>query len=192
MQSTLFGRSVVIGFLKSNILDCYPHPYWMRLSIKGFSHGLKTCHRHVFLTAFRIPTLTKRKKKTAQPGSLLLLVGVSGFEPEASWTRTKRDTKLRHTPIAYDIIMKIERIVKSQGSFCVFLLHSPILVYMPISISVCFRVPTTFAAVHMAWIQPPVTVSDHRGVFCYTSSAISSTSFRVSSQPMQGSVMDFP
>ncbi len=27
------------------------------------------------------------------------LVGVSGFEPEASWTRTKRDTKLRHTPI---------------------------------------------------------------------------------------------
>ena len=29
-----------------------------------------------------------------------ILVGVSGFEPEASWTRTKRDTKLRHTPIA--------------------------------------------------------------------------------------------
>ena len=28
------------------------------------------------------------------------MVGVSGFEPEASWTRTKRDTKLRHTPIA--------------------------------------------------------------------------------------------
>ncbi len=27
------------------------------------------------------------------------MVGVSGFEPEASWTRTKRDTKLRHTPI---------------------------------------------------------------------------------------------
>ena len=29
-----------------------------------------------------------------------ILVGVSGFEPEASWTRTKRDTKLRHTPLA--------------------------------------------------------------------------------------------
>ena len=28
------------------------------------------------------------------------MVGVSGFEPEASWTRTKRDTKLRHTPLA--------------------------------------------------------------------------------------------
>ncbi len=27
------------------------------------------------------------------------VVGVSGFEPEASWTRTKRDTKLRHTPM---------------------------------------------------------------------------------------------
>ena len=29
-----------------------------------------------------------------------MLVGVAGFEPAASWTRTKRDTKLRHTPIA--------------------------------------------------------------------------------------------
>ena len=28
----------------------------------------------------------------------LVMVGVSGFEPEVSWTRTKRDTKLRHTP----------------------------------------------------------------------------------------------
>ena len=27
------------------------------------------------------------------------MVGVSGFEPEVSWTRTKRDTKLRHTPM---------------------------------------------------------------------------------------------
>ncbi len=34
------------------------------------------------------------------------LVGVSGFEPEASWTRTKRDTKLRHTPKAYTLYRK--------------------------------------------------------------------------------------
>ncbi len=33
-------------------------------------------------------------------GQSSFLVGVSGFEPEASWTRTKRDTKLRHTPLA--------------------------------------------------------------------------------------------
>ena len=26
------------------------------------------------------------------------MVGVAGFEPAASWTRTMRDTKLRHTP----------------------------------------------------------------------------------------------
>lgn len=30
---------------------------------------------------------------------LSMLVGVAGFEPAASWTRTKRDTKLRHTPL---------------------------------------------------------------------------------------------
>ena len=34
------------------------------------------------------------------------MVGVSGFEPEASWTRTKRDTKLRHTPIAQIVFNK--------------------------------------------------------------------------------------
>ncbi len=27
------------------------------------------------------------------------MVGVSRFELEASWSRTKRDTKLRHTPL---------------------------------------------------------------------------------------------
>ena len=41
------------------------------------------------ITVFGTFTIQKR---------LFLLVGVSGFEPEASWTRTKRDTKLRHTP----------------------------------------------------------------------------------------------
>ena len=34
----------------------------------------------------------------AAKAALLNLVGVAGFEPAASWTRTKRDTKLRHTP----------------------------------------------------------------------------------------------
>ena len=27
------------------------------------------------------------------------MVGVAGFEPTASWTRTKRATKLRYTPL---------------------------------------------------------------------------------------------
>ena len=41
------------------------------------------------------------------------LVGVSGFELEASWTRTKRDTKLRHTPIAillYAVILVLSSV----------------------------------------------------------------------------------
>ena len=41
-----------------------------------------------------------KKERPSQWDGLSFLVGVSGFEPEASWTRTKRDTKLRHTPIA--------------------------------------------------------------------------------------------
>ncbi len=37
-------------------------------------------------------------KKVGASNACSDVVGVSGFEPEASWTRTKRDTKLRHTP----------------------------------------------------------------------------------------------
>ena len=29
------------------------------------------------------------------------LVGVAGLEPAASWSRTMRDTKLRHTPMNF-------------------------------------------------------------------------------------------
>ena len=50
--------------------------------------------------------------------SSFFLVGVSGFEPEASWTRTKRDTKLRHTPLSQVIIMKIAAFVKHHWEIC--------------------------------------------------------------------------
>ncbi len=45
------------------------------------------------------------------------MVGVAGFEPAASWTRTKRDTKLRHTPIDPNIIMRNVLFVKYRGYF---------------------------------------------------------------------------
>ena len=35
----------------------------------------------------------------SDPIRTLRMVRVAGFEPTASWTRTKRDTKLRHTPM---------------------------------------------------------------------------------------------
>ena len=49
-------------------------------------------------TAFQTHMLKKTKEKAVESNSTAL-VGVSGLEPEASWSRTKRDTKLRHTPI---------------------------------------------------------------------------------------------
>ena len=45
------------------------------------------------------------------------MVGVAGFEPAASWTRTKRDTKLRHTPKVHNIIMILGTIVKGWQEF---------------------------------------------------------------------------
>ena len=77
----------------------------MRLSIKGFSHGLTKCPPDTWLHQSAdwcrpFESLSPSKIKRAAVAALLILVGVSGFEPEASWTRTKRDTKLRHTPLA--------------------------------------------------------------------------------------------
>ena len=51
------------------------------------------------------------------------MVGVSGFEPEASWSRTKRDTKLRHTPIFGFVFAQrtstsiLENVKKSKSFF---------------------------------------------------------------------------
>ena len=36
--------------------------------------------------------------------NILVLVGVTGFEPAASWSRTKRTTKLCHTPRKVTVI----------------------------------------------------------------------------------------
>ena len=38
------------------------------------------------------------EKSTCKKASAFFMVGVTGLEPMASWSRTKRDTKLRHTP----------------------------------------------------------------------------------------------
>ncbi len=46
------------------------------------------------------------------------MVGVSGFEPEVSWTRTKRDTKLRHTPIADILYVKNTILSRSFSAGC--------------------------------------------------------------------------
>ena len=71
------GSNTVLG---SDLTQTAGESIWVK--VEAFS---------IKITVFGTFTIQKR---------LFLLVGVSGFEPEASWTRTKRDTKLRHTPIA--------------------------------------------------------------------------------------------
>ena len=65
------GSEAVLGTVETQTGGGF---IWVRLE----SCSIKTA---VFATF----TLQKR---------LFFMVGVSGFEPEASWTRTKRDTKL--------------------------------------------------------------------------------------------------
>ena len=44
----------------------------------------------------------ENKKQAAQTCDLFSMVGVKGLEPSASWSRTKRSTKLSYTPIPED------------------------------------------------------------------------------------------
>ena len=54
---------------------------------------------HFFIVLYLFLYKEKRLKTLEAQAFFPIMVGVSGFEPEASWTRTKRDTKLRHTPL---------------------------------------------------------------------------------------------
>ncbi len=46
------------------------------------------------------PWFRSPRKEKGTTKSFLFLFGVTGFEPAASWSRTKHSTKLSHTPIA--------------------------------------------------------------------------------------------
>lgn len=69
--------------------------------IKAFK---RSCFRVVrFFVRFFNPLLNEPPKKIQKSLGIsqfqdFLVVGVAGLEPAASWSRTKRDTKLRHTP----------------------------------------------------------------------------------------------
>ena len=68
---------------------------FIRLSVY---HPRSGYHSDSYITRFRRERISLKKPSTNVDG--FFMVGVAGFEPAASWTRTMRDTKLRHTPIA--------------------------------------------------------------------------------------------
>ena len=71
---------------------------------------VKTAHRAVFACSPLVPGSGPNRRRF-EPGTTdkeasprtrrgeASLVGVTGFEPAASWSRTKRSTKLSHTPV---------------------------------------------------------------------------------------------
>ena len=75
----------------------------------------------------------KNKNPPSTDGGFL--VGVSGLEPEASWSRTKRDTKLRHTPLRrIDYYMEIAPRCQASNRF-----------FIKVSITVRFVRPVIIA-----------------------------------------------
>ena len=70
-----------------------------------------------FISLYGIISLDKSyyistENKKAYPKNGYAMVGVTGFEPAASWSRTKRSTKLSHTPAAFSIISQTTKNVK--------------------------------------------------------------------------------
>ena len=62
------GRPIARPFLTGPMMHTCQHPYRMQSVVEGLSHGLKTCHRHVFLTAFRVRLpYQKRDRPLARP-----------------------------------------------------------------------------------------------------------------------------
>ena len=78
--------------------------YWSEHRDPDFMVSLPSSRQQATVRTTVAVNLSNRlihlNKKVHPVGGLSYLVGASGFEPEASWTRTKRDTKLRHAPIA--------------------------------------------------------------------------------------------
>ena len=64
----------------------------------GWPHSLPAAPEPLGDATHEAAGSSSNKTKPAE-ADFVFLVGVAGLEPAASWSRTMRDTKLRHTPI---------------------------------------------------------------------------------------------
>ena len=96
-------------FSFSDIFKFNPHPFRMRLEFEGLSHGLKTCHRHVFLTAFRVPSEHKnmgRPERVSPYFGASVLIGLFG---KCACTNTFSESDIfNFHPHPYGMRLKIE------------------------------------------------------------------------------------
>ena len=115
------------------IMNFRPQAYCLRSEIHGLSHGLKICHRHIFLTAFRVPPGIK---KSGYPyGYPDFLVREMGLEP------TRRNhTHLKRACLPFQHSRKCHNIICFNAPF---VNH-----YFPIS----FPAQKKTHAVSAAWV----------------------------------------
>ena len=97
-------------FSFSDIFKFNPHPFRMWIEFEGLSHGLKTCHRHVFLTAFRVPPHIPKKRTSFRMSSFL--VREMGLEP------TRRNhTHLKRACLPFQHSRKCPSIITQRSPF---------------------------------------------------------------------------
>ncbi len=76
-----------------------------------------TCGQTWVFTLFQ----TKAKTSETDKVSKVLLVGITGFEPAASSSRTKRATKLRYIPKALTFQLLNSKYYITQDMWCQYL-----------------------------------------------------------------------
>src|ERR1700758_3283105 len=77
----------------------------------GCAHLLRT---HCGRVPRRLPDALKARASTRSESSIAV-VGVAGFKPTASSSRTKRATKLRHTPLEATTAYRTDPAIRQSG-----------------------------------------------------------------------------
>ena len=92
-------------------------PYRLPSFFHGLSHGLKICHRHIFLTAFRVPSFLYNIKRVIPNGITLLMVRRKGLEPLTYWFVASHSIQLSYRRIALKRLSILAQLKEKSKSF---------------------------------------------------------------------------
>ena len=79
---------------------CYRSDWILNPAMRCIAAGFRLCVQIVKLHPTCILLLKRvSNNRKRRPADVFSIIGVTGFEPAASWSRTKHSTGLSHTPI---------------------------------------------------------------------------------------------
>jgi hypothetical protein len=88
--------------------------FWASTARRHCNRQLPTATVKLTKKTYRV-RCSNRHSLLAKPATRLFVVGVAGFEPTASSSRTKRATKLRHTPLEATTAYRTDPAIRQSG-----------------------------------------------------------------------------